>query len=85
MSEALAEHDIVSSIVMRMIVVGEETGRLDACLQKISERMDDEIPRRIKRLFGVLEPLIIMTLLGIVGIVAAAIFMPLFSLMSGIG
>ncbi len=85
MSAALAEHDVVSPIVMRMIVVGEETGRLDSCLQKISERMDNEIPRRIKRLFGILEPLIIMTLLGVVGVVAAAIFMPLFSLMSGIG
>ena len=85
MSEALADHEVVSPMVMRMIVVGEETGRLDSCLEKISERMDDEIPRRIKRLFGVLEPLIIMTLLGIVGLVAAAIFLPLFSLMSGIG
>ncbi|NKB99871.1 MAG: hypothetical protein GKR90_15425 [Pseudomonadales bacterium] len=85
MSEAFAEHDVVSPMVMRMIVVGEETGRLDSCLEKISERMDDEIPRRIKRLFGVLEPMIILTLLGIVGLVAAAIFLPLFSLMSGIG
>ncbi len=84
MSQALAEHDVVSPIVMRMIVVGEETGQLDSCLEKISQRMDNEIPRRIKRLFGILEPLIIMTLLGIVGMVAAAIFMPLFSLMSGI-
>ncbi len=84
MSQALAEHDVVSPIVMRMIVVGEETGKLDSCLEKISQRMDNEIPRRIKRLFGILEPLIILTLLGIVGMVAASIFMPLFSLMSGI-
>ena len=79
--------DAVSSFidVDVQIVVGEETGRLDSCLEKISERMDNEIPRRIKRLFGVLEPLIILTLLGIVGLVAAAIFLPLFSLMSGIG
>ena len=85
MSEALSQFDMISPLVMRMIVVGEETGRLDSCLEKVSARMDDEIPRRIKRLFGILEPLIIMTLLGIVGVVAAAIFMPLFSLMSGIG
>ena len=83
-SDALADHQVVSPIVMRMIVVGEETGRLDSCLEKISQRMDDEIPRRIKRVFGILEPLIIVCLLGIVGVVAAAIFMPLFSMMSGI-
>ena len=84
MSDALAEHQVVSPIVMRMIVVGEETGKLDSCLEKVSQRMDNEIPRRIKRLFGVLEPMIILTLLGIVGLVAASIFLPLFSLMSGI-
>jgi type IV pilus assembly protein PilC len=84
MSEALSMHSLVSPIVMRMIVVGEETGKLDSCLEKVSKRMDDEIPRRIKRLFGILEPLIIITLIGIVGLVAAAIFMPLFSLMSSI-
>jgi type IV pilus assembly protein PilC len=84
MSEALSDHDVVSPIVMRMIVVGEETGKLDSCLEKVSTRMDDEIPRRIKRLFGILEPVIILVLLGIVGMVAAAIFLPLFSLMSGI-
>ena len=84
MSQALSEHDVISPIVMRMIVVGEETGQLDGCLEQVSKRMDNEIPRRIKRLFGVLEPAIILTLLGIVGLVAAAIFLPLFSLMSGI-
>ena len=84
MSDALAEHNIITPIVMRMIVVGEETGRLDSCLEKVSTRMDNEIPRRIKRLFSILEPVIILVLLGIVGMVAAAIFMPLFSLMSGL-
>lgn len=84
MSESLSEAKLFSPLVMRMIVVGEETGRLDFCLQKVASRMDTEIPRRIKRLFGILEPMIIMTLIGIVGVVAGAIFLPLFSLMSGI-
>ena len=85
LSEALMDHDIMSPIVMRMIVVGEETGNLDSCLAKVAKRYDMEIPRKIKRVFGILEPVIILTLIGIVGIVAGAIFMPLFSLMSGIG
>ena len=84
MSQALIQHQIVSPIVMRMIVVGEETGQLDLSLEKVSTRFDNEIPRRIKRLFGILEPMIIMILLGVVGVVAAAIFLPLFSLMSGL-
>ena len=85
MSEALDNPEIISPLVMRMVVVGEETGNLDKCLEKVSQHLDREVPRRIKRLFGILEPTIIMVLLGIVGAVAAAIFLPLFSLMSGIG
>ena len=46
MSESLGEHEVVSPIVMRMIVVGEETGKLDSCLEKVSKRMDDEIRSR---------------------------------------
>lgn len=85
MSEAFTNHAIISPIVMRMIVVGEETGNLDQCLEQVSIRMDNEIPRTIKRVFGIMEPMIILTLLGVVGMVAAAIFLPLFSLMTGLG
>ncbi|MEM7077056.1 MAG: type II secretion system F family protein [Pseudomonadota bacterium] len=84
MSDALGHSNVVSPIVMRMILVGEETGQLDICLEKASKRFDQEIPRRIKRLFGMLEPAIIVSLLGVVGLVAAAIFMPLFAMMNGL-
>ncbi len=85
MSEGLATRkEIFTPIVLRMIIVGEESGKLDSCLEMISKRLDSEIPRRIKRLFSVLEPVIIMTLIGVVGLVVAAIFFPLFSLMGGV-
>ncbi|MEE9335619.1 MAG: type II secretion system F family protein [Granulosicoccaceae bacterium] len=85
MSEGLMQHkDIFTPMVMRMIVIGEESGRLDHCLAMISKRLDQEIPRKINRLFSVLEPLIIVSLIGVVGLIAAAIFMPLFDLMGGV-
>lgn len=84
MSDGLSTHKgIFTPIVMRIIIIGEQSGKLESCLEMISTRLDAEIPRRIKRMFSVLEPLIILTLIGIVGLVAAAIFLPLFSLMSG--
>lgn len=85
MSEALRQHAIVSPLVLRMLVVGEETGNLDLALQQVSERFDMEIPRRIKRAFGIIEPVIILILIGVVGLVAGAVFLPMFSLMSGLG
>ncbi|MCR9277668.1 MAG: type II secretion system F family protein [Pseudomonadaceae bacterium] len=83
MSDAFGRHDVMTPIIMRMLVIGEETGKLDSCLEQVSNRLDNEIPRKIKKVFGILEPAITMTLIGVVGFVAVAIFMPMFSLMSG--
>ena len=85
MSDGLMQHkDIFTPMVLRMIVVGEESGKLDHCLAMISKRLDEEIPRKIKQLFSVLEPMIIISMVGVVGLIAAAIFMPLFDLMGGV-
>lgn len=83
-SDALRDHSIISPLVLRMLVVGEETGRLDQSLEHAAQRFDDEIPRRIKAAFGVLEPAIMLTLIGIVGLIGGAVFLPMFSLMSGL-
>lgn len=83
-SEALREHQIVSPLVLRMLTVGEETGRLDEALGHVAKRFDDEIPRRIQAAFAVLEPAIMMTLIGVVGLIGGAVFLPMFSLMSGL-
>ena len=84
-SNALRGHDIISSLTLRMIIVGEESGRLDKTLQQIADRYDEEIPRQIKRVFAVLEPLITLVLVAIVGLIAASVFLPMFSLVSGLG
>ncbi|MEO1574045.1 MAG: type II secretion system F family protein [Pseudomonadota bacterium] len=84
-SDALRTHAVVSSLTLRMIVVGEESGRLDESLEQVAQRFDTEIPRQIKRVFSLLEPAITLALVGIVGLVAASIFLPMFSLATGIG
>ncbi|MEO1035545.1 MAG: type II secretion system F family protein [Pseudomonadota bacterium] len=84
-SEALRQHDIISSLTLRMIIVGEDSGRLDTTLQQIADRYDEEIPRQIKRVFAVLEPMITLVLVAIVGLIAASVFLPMFALISGLG
>ncbi len=84
MTNGLRAHNVISSIVMRMMVVGEETGRLDQSLEYASIRFDKEVPRQIKRVFGVLEPMIMLVLISIVGLIGGAVFLPMFSMMSGL-
>lgn len=50
----------------------------------VADYYNREIPRRVKKIFGILEPVITLGLIGIVGIVALALFMPMMSLMGGI-
>ena len=85
MTDALRKHWVISPILLRMMVVGEESGKLDEALEHASSRFDREIPRTIKKVFGILEPLIMITLIVIVGLIGGAVFLPMFSLMSGIG
>lgn len=84
-SDALRDHPVISSLTLRMIVVGEDSGRLDTTLQQVSDRFDAEIPRQIKRVFAIVEPMITLTLVVIVGLIAGSLFLPMFKLISGLG
>lgn len=81
LSEGMRRHPVFSSLLIRMTVMGEKTGNLDGALDNVSEYYNTIIPRRIKKIFSVMEPALILTLVGIVGFVALAIFMPILSLM----
>ncbi|MFT4585055.1 MAG: type IV pilus assembly protein PilC [Gammaproteobacteria bacterium] len=83
-SSVFRQFDVFTPMIMRMIVVGEETGTMERSMDHISARFDDEIPRQIKRLMSLLEPMIILSLIGLVGTVALAIFLPFMELLGGI-
>jgi len=81
--ESLRQHRIFPPMMIQMVAVGEATGNLPKTLTNVANYYNQEIPRRIKKIFTILEPAITLGLIGIVGIVALALFMPLMSLMSG--
>lgn len=84
-SEVFKTHSVFPPTLLRMIVVGEETGTMEQSFNHVSARYDDEIPRRIKKIMGIIEPTIIISLVIIVGAVAMAIFLPLMKLMGSVG
>lgn len=85
LSTAFREQADIPGMLVRMIAVGEETGRMEQSLGHVSHHLDEEIPRRIKKLFGIIEPLVMLTLISLVGTVAMAIFLPLMSMIGGLG
>ncbi|MDX8387479.1 MAG: type II secretion system F family protein [Ghiorsea sp.] len=84
MSDTLAKHQAFPPMLIQMVKVGESTGELDYAMTQVSTYYDEEIPRRVKRVFAILEPIIMLSLIGIVGVVAIAIFLPIISLLGGI-
>jgi len=69
-------------MVTQMIGVGEQTGAMDAMLQKIADFYEDEVDAAVKDLLTALEPLMIVVLGGVVGGVVISMYMPLFSMIS---
>ena len=71
-------------LLIRMVTMGERTGNLDSSLENVSSYYNVLIPRRIKKVFSIMEPALILSLVAIVGTVALAIFLPIISLMGAI-
>lgn len=79
---ALAQEEIFPPILAQMVAVGEETGKIDEVLNKVSIYFEQESEMAIKGLTTALEPLI-MIVLGIgVGFLIIAVIMPIYNLAS---
>ncbi|MFA5359406.1 MAG: type II secretion system F family protein [Patescibacteria group bacterium] len=71
-------------IVTQMISVGEETGELDFILEELAEFYEGEVDQTMNNLPAIIEPILILTLGLVVGAMAIAIIMPMYSLTSAI-
>lgn len=72
-------------MVTQMIAVGEETGRLDQMLVKVSNFYDEEVDATLKGLTSLIEPLMIVGLGIIVGFIAVSVISPIYSLVGSLG
>lgn len=84
LSESFRDVKVFSSLIVRMVAVGENSGNLDDSLVHASRYYDEEIPRKLKKVLSLLEPALILSLIGIVGFVALAIFLPIMSISGGL-
>jgi type IV pilus assembly protein PilC len=78
--EPLKETDVFPGMVTQMIGVGEQTGAMDAMLQKIADFYEDEVDAAVKDLLTAMEPIMIVVLGIVVGGIVISMYLPLFSL-----
>lgn len=80
--EPLRETKVFPSMVAQMIGVGEQTGALDAMLQKVGVFYEEEVDQAVKDLLTMMEPIILAVLGVIVGGIVISMYMPMFSLIA---
>ncbi len=77
---ALGQHAIFPPMLVRMVAAGEQTGKVDVMLEKISDFFDEEIEATLSGLTSLIEPLLIVFLGVVVGTIVVCMFLPIFKL-----
>src|SRR5438445_11940216 len=79
LTEPLKDSQVFPGMVTQMIAVGEQTGAMDAMLQKIADFYEEEVDAAVKDLLTALEPVMIVFLGIVVGGVVISMYLPLFT------
>ena len=72
-------------IVVHMVEVGERSGALESMLKKVADTYEEQVETSISRLMALLEPLLILLMVGVVLVIIMSVLVPLLSLTNAIG
>jgi type II secretory pathway component PulF len=80
LSQALSKSKVFPPIVSQMLAIGEETGQIDTVLVKVAEFYEEEVDAAVDGLSSILEPILILVMGGMVGLIAISVIGPISSL-----
>ena len=80
LTDAVFESDYVPSYVASMMASGERSGKLPSVMDRVASFTDEELEARVKKVSSMIEPLMILVMGGVVGGVAIAMLLPIFSM-----
>jgi type IV pilus assembly protein PilC len=81
-AQPLVENPIFPPMVSQMVKIGEETGELEKMLGKIADFYEDEVDAAIQSLTSIVEPLMIILVGCMVGVIVIAMYLPMFKMLS---
>lgn len=84
-SIALQKANVFPILAIQMMSIGEETGELDKMLLKLADFYEDEVEQAVKGLTSMLEPLMMVGIAGMVGMILLSMYLPMFKVMDGVG
>ena len=80
LSAAMARIELFPEYVCHVVAIGEEAARLDELLERVSDRMQEEIGGLLEGLTALLQPALILLMGGVVGFIALAVLLPMLSM-----
>lgn len=83
-SESLHKIGVFPPLLIHMVSVGERTGELDQMLIRTSGFFDDEVESAITKMTTMIEPLMIVILAAVIGVILLSIFLPMLSIMNNV-
>jgi type IV pilus assembly protein PilC len=81
-AKPLSRVSVFPPMVTHMISIGEETGALDGMLNKVADFYEDEVDTTIKSLTSILEPIMMLFVGGMVGLIVISMYLPMFNMMN---
>ena len=84
-SGPLGETKVFPAMVVQMINVGEQTGALDQMLSKIADFYEEEVDTAVAGMVKLIEPIMIVMLGCIIGVIVTAMYLPLYTILGKIG
>lgn len=79
-SAAIGKHPVFPQMIVRMITAGEQTGKIDNMLERVSDFLDEEIETTLSGLTSLIEPILIVFLGVVVGGMVICMFLPIFKM-----
>ena len=84
LSSVIEKSELFPSIVSQMLAVGEETGQTDTVLIKVADFYEEEVDLAIDGISSIIEPVMIVVMGGMVGLIAASVMTPIAGLSQNI-
>ncbi len=84
-SLAIQKENVFPALAIQMISIGEETGELDAMMEKVAEFYEDEVEQAVKALTTMIEPIMMVGIAGMVGTILMSMYLPMFSIFDQLG
>jgi type IV pilus assembly protein PilC len=81
-AQPLLENDVFPPMVSQMVKIGEETGELEKMLTKIADFYEDEVDAAVASLTSIIEPLMMIGVGCMVGVIIIAMYLPMFKMLT---